>query len=512
MNEGSRKSYRKLAEVGVVWGFVREATNALIVLPTTMIMARLLSPEEFGIASVAYFFLSLGSRLTQFGFNASLMRMKDLRPAHVSSVFVANLVLGATAWAVVTALAPAMAALVRNESVKHIIPVAGLTFLLASFGTVPGTLLSRDMRYRQSATSDWLGTMTNSVVVILLAWNGHSFWSIVYGHLAADVVRSVAKLYSARWRPDLHFSMSALRELFSFGAGVYAKNLLDYMVNNVDNLIVGRLLGLSALGFYDKAFNIVTRMLGRINLAGPSVSFRIFALIHEDPERFRRAYRKVVMTVAVVGYPIFTALIVIAPDVIRLLYGPRWLPSVLPFQILCAAGMLKLWNTYASMATQAKGLIWSEVRRQMLSTVLLVVSVTLFCRWGIAGAATGVLIAAAAMSVLMIGLVCRQTGLSVRELVAPLLPAVVCALGLALLLSVLKLTLNASLRSPVPWIHLLAAAVTGALYYVTFLLFSGFTELRALVFETLEDLAPSVARRVKTLATTTKSRPAAVER
>ena len=268
------RSFGRFAKTGAVWGFVKEGTNSLILLPTTVIMARLLTPAEFGIAAVAYFFLALSSRLTQFGFNAALMRTKELREEHTSSVFVVNLALGALAWGILTALAPVIATFVRNDRVEDVIPVAALTFIISAFGTVPGTLLTRDLRFREVTISDWLGTISNSAVAILLAWNGFGFWSIVYGHLANDVVYAVARLFFARWRPHLRFSNTAIRELFSFGAGVYAKSLLDYLVQNVDNLIVGRLLGVSALGFYDKAFNLVTRMVGRINLSGPEYLFQ----------------------------------------------------------------------------------------------------------------------------------------------------------------------------------------------------------------------------------------------
>jgi teichuronic acid exporter len=507
----TNRSYGKLAKVGLLWGFLREATNSVILLPTTVIMARLLSPEEFGIAAIAYFVLALGSRLTQFGFNTALLRAKNVRPEHTSSVFVLNIILGAICWCTVTALAPALTVFLRNEHVRDVIPIAGLTFFISAFGTVPRTLLSRELRFRENATSDWLGTITNSFVAIFLAWKGFGFWSIVYGHLANDVVRTMSIWYFSGWRPRFIFSTAAVRELFSFGVGVYTKNLLDYLVQNLDNLIVGRVLGLAALGLYDKAFNLVSKTVGRINLAGPSVSFRIFALIHEEPERFRRAYRKVIMTVTVVGYPIFTGLIVLATGLFQLLFGSRWLPAVPAFQILCAAGMIKLLNTYASSAAQAKGMIWSEVRRQLLSTVILVASVAILCHWGIAGAATGVLLATAFTTFLMQRLIRRLTGFAWRDLIAPQVPAVTCSVGLAVVLASSRFALQEYGGNPAPWLMLLIVATIGGVYYCAFLLFSGFSEVRETVWETLDDLAPFAARRIRAF-TSTRSLAALVGR
>jgi len=483
--------------MSLLWAFLREATNSLIVFPMSMVLARLLSPGEFGIAAISYVFLALGARLTQFGLNVSLIRLKHVRPEHASTVFVVSLALGATAWGTLTALAPWIGAFVRSEEASRIIPIGGLTFLISAVGVVPNTLLSRDMRYRELAWCEWIGTITNAVVAMLLAWNGFSFWSIVYGLLAAEGAQALAKLHFSRWRPSMRFSLAALRELFSFGAGVYVRNLLEYAAQNIDNLLVGRLLGVDALGVYDKAYSLVSRMIARINLAGPSTSFRIFALIHEDRERFRRAYRKVVLAVTLVGYPILTALILVAPELIEVLFGRRWMPTVLPFRILCGAGMLRLLNTYASTATQAKGMIWSEVGRLAISTTLLAASVAALCRWGVGGAAAGVLGATVVTTVLMQHLTRRLAELRWRDLVGPQVPGVVCSMGLAMVVSLTRLLLERWWASPLPVTTLLVSTAAAATYYVAFVLFSGFAEVREVVLETLDDLAPFMARKIR---------------
>jgi hypothetical protein len=170
--------------------------------------------------------------------------------------------------------------------------------------------------------------------------------------------------------------------------------------------------------------------------------------------------------------------------------------------------MLKLLNTYASTATQAKGVIWSEVGRQVISTVVLVFCVGILARWGITGAAAGVVLATMGMTILMHDLVQRQTGLSWRDLVAPQVPALVCSVGLALVMVLATYVLTRYGNSPAPWQTLLTAVSAGAVYYFAFLLFSGFREVQQLVWETLDELAPFAARRLRIL--TRKNIPAAI--
>ncbi len=491
-----RRSYGKVAKVGLVWGFVREGANSLVALPAAMILARLLSPAEMGVAAAAAFFVQLSSRLTSFGFGVALVRARYISRDHVSSVFLVKLVIGLLGWALVTLIAPAAGAFLRSADAAALIPTAALAFLIMPFGTVATALLTRDMRYRDSSTSDWLAALSQYGTAIFLAAHGFSYWSLVYGALTGEAVRALCRAWMARWWPRVAYSRDAMRDLFSFGAGIYVKDLLDFSAQNLDNLIVGRVLGITALGFYDKAFVTMKRLTAKLNLAGPGVSFRIFALIHDEPERFRRAYRKVILSITVLGYPAITGMIVTAPELIEILFGDQWLPAVLPFQILCAGALLQLLNTYASTALQAKGHIWSQVTRQVVATIVLVASVWIFSRWGIAGAAAGVVAATLVMTVMLTGILRRLAALSWRDLLSPQVPALVCAGGLLLVLVATRMLVRSITEQPAAETLLAVCVTIGAVYYLSFLLFSRFRDVRAVLQETLEDLAPSLARRL----------------
>jgi PST family polysaccharide transporter len=314
-----------------------------------------------------------------------------------------------------------------------------------------------------------------------------------------------------RWWPSLRFSRAAAMEMVSFGVGVYAKNLFDYASQNFDNLVVGRVLGVEALGYYDKAFSLMARVVGRINLAGPSVSFRVFAVIHEEAERFRRAYRKVILSITFFGYPLLTGMMVAGPQLIEVLFGRRWMSVTAPFQILCVAAMLRLLNTYASTATQAKGQIWSEVKRQAFFVTVLVVAVFAFSRWGIAGSAFGVLVATVIMTVLLQTLVRRLASLTWGDLFVPQVPAVVCSAGVAVVIVIVRGAVRSALHSPSALVILTACFVATSIYYLAFGLLAPFTELRAVVHETAQDLAPRfLARRLEWLAPASVVPPAAM--
>ncbi len=492
-----RHSYGQVAIAGTAWGYVRLGLNAVVVLPTAVVMARLLSPEEFGIAAAAIFFGQLSKRLTAAGLNAAIVRTKDLRSEHVSTAFIFNLVAGTVVGLALVASAPWLGQFYGNSNVSRLMPVVALTFAVSAIGSVPTSLLARNLLFKQSTTVLSVDLMTTNVTGMVLAWLGFGFWSIAYAELLGGISAAVSASYLARWRPRWHFSVAAFRELSSFGLGTYLRQLFNYLATNVDNLIVGWTLGVSALGYYDKAFSFVNRIILRLSASGPSVSFRIFSLIQDDHARFQRAYQKVLLAVSLLGYPMFTWLILAAPELFRVLLGNKWLPALLPFQILCAAGMLKLVYLFTSSASQAKGWIWAEVGIQLLYVIMIVVGCLIGTRVGVSGVAVAVLCVSLVMSVLMQTILKRATGLRWAELLEPQLPATICAttLGVAVLVA------EGITRSRWPTISplfLLGEKVFVALVaYLVFLRFSWFTEVRILTRETIQDIGPSISRFVR---------------
>ena len=282
-----RQWYGKTAKRGVAWSFVREAGTELIATPTGLLLARMLTPFDFGIAASAVFFVTLATRLTNFGFNLALARIKVLKPEHESSVFVVTLGVGAAAYAILASSGRLMAAFFHAPQLTQIMPIAALGFVITPFGTVPAALMSRNLQFRRNAICDWIQGIAGATTVLTMAYMGFGYWSLIYNQVASDIASTIAKIVLSGWRPSLRFSLEAIKDLFSFGAGVFAKRLLDYTAGNVDNLVVGRTLGMSALGFYDKGFVTVRRILNRLNTGGPMVSFRVLSLIYEEPDRFQ---------------------------------------------------------------------------------------------------------------------------------------------------------------------------------------------------------------------------------
>lgn len=494
MKKKPLKTYGKVAKLGAVWGVTRNAVRYVLLIPVAAIMARLLTPTEFGIAAAASFFLMLSGRVTELGLNASLVRIKQLRPEHGSTVFVTAMCSGALAWLSLTLAAPFIGHFFRQPEVGEVIPVVAVAFLITPLSTVPSALLQRNFRYRANSVVDWADSLTGGIVAVVLAWMGFSYWSLIYAHLASTSVNVGLKLYFTRWMPSFHFSRKALRELWSFGLGIQTKRLLEFGSSNLDNLLIGRLIGIQALGLYDKAFNTAFRIQQLVSL-GAGTSFRIFAIIHEDVARFAQAYRKMLLTLCVISIPILAGSIAAAPQLFEVMYGERWLPAVPAFQLLCFGTMTRLMSTHASQANEAMGRVWRQASLQGVNMVLIVVGIAIGSRWGILGAAVGVLAARIVVGFLTQDLLRRAMNATWGDMLKPAVPGILngCAVSLVVILTQVLMRL---VRPSATAFELLATqAVVGSIPYFGLIVFSPFADVRGVVQETLHDFAPGFARR-----------------
>ena len=491
-----KKFYGKTAKVGILWTGFRRIGVEVIGIPTTMVLARLLTPEEFGIATVGRIFLLLAEHATQVGLPAAMVRLKELRPAHMSTSLVFGLGVGAVAWLVLTGLAPVLAGFFDTPEVASVLPVAAAAFLIAPWGATGRVPIVRDMRFSQLAASTWIKALGQAATSIALAWNGFGFWSLVYGHLAGEVAGAASKLYFSRWIPRFGFSRDALADLWSYGVGRQMKGLLRYVGNNVDNIIVGRMLGMGSLGLYDKAFVSLKKLMGRIDV-GQGEMFRILAVIREDEARFRKAFRKLALARTVLACPVFIAFVVVAPQLFFVLYGAQWMPAVPVFQILCAFAFLQVMTRTAAMANEVIGLMWRQVAIRAGHVVLIATGVFVGSRWGLVGVACGVLCARVMLTIMVHTLLRSATGLRWSELLSPLVPALLNAAVIATLL----LITETAVRAVDPTVHPLPLlAIQGGVavpVYVCFLLYSPFRDVRALASETVSDFFPGLAKRLR---------------
>ena len=486
-----RQSYGSSARKGGAWFAGAEGINLLVQVPVSMVLARLLSPSEFGVAAVATMVVQFGYRATQFGLNTALVRIKDLQRGHESSVFVFNLVVGALAFLACVFASPAVGRFFGSAEAGRLLPFSAAVFLIVPFGTVPNALLNRQLRFRELASVGVLNTLVASSASIALAWQGFSYWSLPAGALMASAASVARQRMLAGWKPGLGFSRQLFAELLNYGGGVQVKRLIAHGRSNLDTVIIGRMLGVTALGLYDKGFSTVSRLTQRFEV-GATTTFRILAVIFEDPPRFRIAMQKIIMVAGLLAFPVLAAGIVVSRELFVVLYGEAWIPSVPVFQFLCAAGACQVLSSYLGNANEAVGRVWWQAATQAASLVVLVLSVVTGARVaGVAGASAGVALASSVELMLAMTVLRSSTSLTWKDLAAPLVIPTLCASGLVLVL--------VSTRRGIVWLGvdsplllLSTELVVGSLYAAAFAVWCPDRGYRAIAADFVEDVAPKL--------------------
>ena len=383
---------------GVAWTLSGRGLILLAHFGGTIILARLLEPEDFGVYGIALIFSGLATRFGNLGFGLALIQKKDIHEGHVSSLFTVNLGLFWCIAGVLFVSSTSIGNLFDIPLVGNVLKILSFTFLITPFSSVARAVMQRKMNFKGTAVADFSDHVTAVLVAIPLAYLGFGVWSLVGALVSGSLVSTIMLLYFSGWRPIPKYDHSAMKDLYSFGMGMFLKNLITYSSDKIDYFIIGLKLGPAAVGFYEKAYNLMNMTLKELVDKLEPVLFRAFSVIQNDRDRVLAAYKKAQLTFSLLSYPIFFGLASVASPCIFLLYGEKWMPSVIPLQIMCFSGLLRLNLKVIGIVMNAMGKVKVEIWIRAVAFILLLVGCWIGSKWGIVGVAAAAAIVSGILS------------------------------------------------------------------------------------------------------------------
>lgn len=443
---------------GVIWQALSFSLGKAFMLVSTIILARLLVPEDFGIVALALVFITYAQVLTDLGVAQALVYLPEDDRQNDAALTLA-LIWSSILVLVAMVAAPAVAEFYGRPDVVPIFRVLALSLVLGATAEVPDALLRKRLRFRQRLIANLLQSFGKGGVSITMAVAGFGAWAIVGGHVAGFAIWSLASWVLVGKRPGLRFwrlSRTHVRPLLAFGIPVTGNALLLALVFNTDYLIVGRVLGTEALGYYTVAFRIPELVVTQALWVVAAVSFPLYSLVRQDPERLRRGYVTSVRLQSVWGAAVGTALAVTAPMLVPVVFGAKWLPSVAPLQ---AMGLYAVFRSLGSGTTELCNGIGRPGLAAWLSVshLVLLVPVLLFAtRYGIEGVAWGHLVVAVLIVVIFQTVASRLIGMSPWRLATAMRPVLTVGIGMAVGAGAVRLWLPGS-----NLVRLLAALAAG---------------------------------------------------
>lgn len=379
---------------GVKWSGLARGSQQILQFVMSVILARLLMPEDFGVLAMAVVFTGLISIFNEFGIGSAIIQKQNLSDDDLSSIFWFNIFIGLIATLITIAISPLIAAFYNRDILIPILSLLALGFLFNSFYTIQRSLLTKEMKFEKIAMVEIASTAIGGIVAISLAYRGYGVWSLVWQGLSATIIIAFLFWVTSDWRPMFKFNYNSIKSIMGFSLNLLGFSTVNYFSRNADYLLIGKFLGAEPLGYYTLAYKLMIYPLQNISDVITRVLFPAFSTIQEDDARFRNAYLRSTKFIAFVTFPIMFGLFAVADEFILTLFSSKWEPTIFLFKVLCFVGMLQSIGTTVGQIYLAKGKTDWMFKWGVFSAILIVCAIAIGLLWGIRGVAISYAIAA----------------------------------------------------------------------------------------------------------------------
>jgi O-antigen/teichoic acid export membrane protein len=444
---------------GAFWAYFSYVGGRLLILVATAILARLLTPKDFGVVGFALVFMALLETVKDLGLGQALVasRPKDVYE-RADTVFLAGIGLGALMSAVVAALAPLVAAFFDEPRLTALLPVLGLNFFIRSIGGTHYAIAQKEMQFRTRTIAEFADVLVRGTLGVVLALLGAGVWSLVIGYVAGTTSLVIALWILVPWRPRFRLDREQLPGLLRFGGALTGVDITSAITNNADYLFVGKVLGASALGVYTLAFRLPELAIVNVGVVAGLVLFPAFANVPRDA--LSHAYTVSFRYMLMLCMPIAAGVAILAAPLTQVAFGSQWGAAVEPMRLLTIYAFAVTVGIPAGVAYKAVGRAGVLLKLAVPRTVMLVAGIWIFVDNGLTAVAATHAVVAGLFSVIGIFLASRLLGVRLSRLVK--LGAAPLAATAAM--SAVVLAIDTLIGSAV--LTVIAAGAAGAAVYI----------------------------------------------
>ncbi len=409
---------RGRAARGAVVTIGAQLIRMVVQLAAVIILARLLTPTDYGLVAMVLAIVGVAEILRDFGLSSAAIQSATLSPAQRTSLFWLNTAIGAALSLAVLLLAPALVALYDEPRLLPIVQGLAPLFLLSGLATQYRASLARELRFVALARADVIAAVVGLAAAITLAALGFGPGALVGQQLAQALALLVLLALSARWPPGIPRHGTPIRQFLGFGGGLVGSQLVGYLANNIDSVVIGLRFGAGPLGVYSRAFQLLMTPLGQVRSPLTSVALPVLSRLREDGPRFARFVGAGQLAL---GYTLVAGLglvIAAAEPLTTLLLGERWEAAAPILRLLAVAGVFQTLAFVGYWVYLARGLTADLLRYSLVSAAIRVACILIGSQWGIVGVAAGYAIAPALAWPVSLWWLSRRSGLPVRPLYA----------------------------------------------------------------------------------------------
>jgi len=372
---------------GVGWSAVSQLVTQSFTFVISIVLSRILGPSVFGLIGMISVFTGFALLFGGLGLGAAIIQRKELQEAHLNAAFWANTIAGSVMALFMAALAPVVAWFYREPRLTLLTAVIASRFVLDALTGVQVALLTRAMRFRALAVVQIGSSVISGLVGLGMALYGMGVWSLVAQGLCSSVVQLVFSWRLTDWRPRWSFEWRACKELFGFSASVVAFDVLNYWARTLDRLLIGRLVGASALGIYSRAYTLMLLPLSQVSRVVGGVMFPAMSVIQDDKTRVRRAYLKAIGVIGFITFPTMVGLFAVADHFVLALLGSKWSETIPILELFCWVGLIQSILATVGWIYTSQGKTRLYLGMGVIGTVACVVAFFIGIKWGLMGVA-----------------------------------------------------------------------------------------------------------------------------
>ena len=384
-----KDSLKKKTVRGVGWSFIDNIASSGITFLVGLVLARLLTPEEYGVMAIMAIFIAISNSIIDSGFSNALIRKIKVERVDYNTVFYFNLLVSIMLYIFLFFSAPAISAFFKEPELIEITRVIGWILIINALAIIPRTQLVRNVDFKTQTKVSLISSVSSGVIGIVMAIAGMGIWSLVGQQLSRQFLNTLFLWVYTKWKPVFEFSLQSFKELFGFGSKLLLSGLLDTFFRNIYYIVIGRFYTSAQLGQYTRAEQFNSIFSSNLTSVVQRVSYPVLSSIQNEPERLREAYRRVIKITMLITFACMLGLVAIAKPLLVILIGEKWLQAVYFLQIICFSGMLYPLHAINLNILQVKGrsdlFLKLEVIKKIIAIVPIVVGIFFGIEWMLVG-------------------------------------------------------------------------------------------------------------------------------
>lgn len=385
-------SIKKRTLSGLIWIFAEQIGSKLIQFIIGIILARLLSPTEFGLIGMLMIFISVSEGISSGGFIQALIRKGKVTETDYNTTFFYNFFVAIILFAILYLVSPFIANFYNETQLTDLLRFLLIIIIIDSFSFVQRAKIYKRQDFKLFAKSSFISQIVSGIIGISMALKGYGPWSLVVKMVVSHFLNALILIVLNRWVPKLHFSLNSFKELFSFGARILASQIIERIYNNIYLVVIGKFFNSADLGYYTRANMFKNLVSEQLTSSIQKVSLPLMSDIQSEEERLKLIFHKLVKTVLFISCFFLVGLATVSENLILSLLGEKWIESIRYLQVLSVSAILYPVSEININMLQVKGradlILKLQAVRKLFSIPILFVSVM----WGIDGLLAGILI------------------------------------------------------------------------------------------------------------------------